>query len=141
MSIKILVFIVLAFSVGLTAALLAFVENQHFDKAGLINQQKSLRSYTAETIVLLDQDIEDKVSFTYTKGQAQHINEKVDDFYNELQSDLVQDAMIPHIKKTEKLVFALSLNLKQIQSSNGEKTKLQRIKSDVIKINYQLKSS
>jgi hypothetical protein len=139
MAVRILFFICLIslFCIGI---IWGFNGDQTFDNQTYHSQWEDLMSYRNETSIVLDQYFNNKISFTYTKVQAEHLNEKVYEFYKKIASDKIPSSQFKKVTAMEKVVFALSYNLKQIQSSQNDKKALKQIKNNLTVISKQLKT-
>jgi uncharacterized protein YdiU (UPF0061 family) len=103
--------------------------NQQFDKQAILEQLQTFDSSTQEATLILDQYQQNKLPFTYVKNQSEHIDKKVLEFYQTLQGEELEKLDEKKVKKVEPRAFELSINLKLIESSEGKKEDLKKVKS------------
>lgn len=135
--------------VGLVVALMTLVAvfitqnvaNQPLSDHDLRQQLVNLDSFAIETDLILDQYAQQKLEFNYVKNQAEQIDKTVHDFYSMLEAKPVTDEEQDKVAAVEKLVWQFSQQLKRIETSEGDITKLNEVRQAVKQLHNQITQS
>jgi hypothetical protein len=133
----ILIVIVAVVSIVITQA----VAEQPLTRHDLQQQITDLDSFATEVSFMLDQYAQDKLDFNYLKYQATQIHKDVDDFYAQLESKKVGESQQASVLGVEDLVFHLGLQLKFIESSQGDSIKLTQIQQTIEQLHQKITES
>jgi len=107
----------------------------------LHQQLSDLNSFAVEVSLLLDQYAQDKLDFNYVKYQAQQIDKNINDFYTQLESTTVDAGQKNEVSSVETLIFQFGLQLKFIESSQGDSAKLGQIRQSIQQLHQQITES
>ncbi len=107
----------------------------------LHQQLSDLNSFAVEVSLMLDQYKQDKLDFNYLKYQAQKIDKNIDDFYSQLESTTVDASQKNDLSSVETLIFQFGLQLKFIESSQGDAAKLNQIRQSIQQLHQQITES
>jgi hypothetical protein len=122
-------------------AIMEVVAKQPLSNDDLKQQLTNLESFSTETLLILDQYSQDKLSFIYVKNQVEQIDKSVNDFYSLIESKPIPDVQQKNVDAIEKLVAQYAMQLKQIESTNGDKGKLTEIHQIVEQLHQQFTES
>jgi hypothetical protein len=117
------------------------VVKQPISNDDLKQQLTNLESFSTETLLILDQYSQDKLSFIYVKNQVEQIDKSVSDFYSLIESKPIPDVQQKNVDAIEKLVAQYAMQLKQIESANGDKGRLGVIHQIVEQLHQQFTES
>jgi len=107
----------------------------------LQQQLSDLESFATEVSLMLGQYAQGKLDFSYIKYQAVQINKNIDDFYAQIESKTVDEDQKGSVLGIETLLFQFSLQLKFIESSQGDAVKLAQIQQTVDQLRQQIAES
>jgi hypothetical protein len=113
------------------------IDNQPLSNDDLKQQLTNLDSFSAETLLIVDQYTQDKLSFNYVKNQVEQIDKNVSDFYSLVESKSIPDDQQKNVEAVDNLVSQFSMQLKQIESADGDKAKISEVHQIVEQLHQQ----
>jgi hypothetical protein len=115
--------------------------NQPLSNDDLKQQLTNLDSFASETLLIIDQYSQDKLSFIYVKNQIEQIDKNVNDFYSLVESKPIPDDQQNNVNAVEKLVTQFSSQLKRIASADADKAKLSEVQPIIKQLREQFSES
>jgi hypothetical protein len=138
---KIVVGILVAFIAVAAITLTQATADQPLTNHDLYQQISDLDSFASEVLLILDQYDQDKLDFTYLKNQTAQIDKSVNDFYSEIETKVIEESQQQDVSNVEALVFQFGLQLKLIESSDGNRAALDQIAPTIQKLQQQIQES
>jgi hypothetical protein len=132
-NLRIVALILLVVGIAVSAGALQVFAYPKLDQKEIQQQLKDSISFAKEEQLIIDQAVGDKIPQTYTQTQTSHINTKLLEFYQNLDTLKVDDDQKVTVQKIEPVIFQLVLELKTVESNPDDKQKLSQVKSQISK--------
>jgi hypothetical protein len=122
----------------ISSSITEYSGNQQLSDKQISQELDNSTSFANETALTIDQYLQDKVSFTYLKIHVEHLTKKLLQFYSHFESLKLPPENEPKLKNLAEKIFNLSLKMKSIENTDGDKQKLENIKKEIEQIKLQL---